>query len=101
MNRRIERLKDEIELTYRCRAEHVRSAPVRAISGGKLAWEGIVEVFELVACAHAQCCYAWSYLVNRIPKTCIVLQVPPIDSPEKAVHHAINSGQQIRVPAHS
>jgi hypothetical protein len=90
----IERLKDNIELSHRCRAEHVRSAPLREMSGGKILWEGVVEVFELVGHAQAKCCYAWSYLLFGHREIVTVLQIPPIDSPQKAVRAAIATGLQ-------
>ena len=94
MTRRIEELKDAIELEHRCRAEHVRSVPVREMSGDKVLWEGIVQVFELVGHAVAKCCFAWAYRSGGLPRVITVLQVAPVNSPQSAVRAAIATGKQ-------
>ena len=94
MTRRIEELKDAIELEHRCRAEHVRSVPLREMSGDKLVWEGVVQVFELVGHALAKCCFAWSYRSGGLPRVVTVLQVPPVTSPQTAVRAALAGGKQ-------
>lgn len=94
MPRRIEELKDAIELEHRCRAEHVRSVPVREMSGDEVAWEGIVQVFELVGHAVAKCCFAWPYRSGGLRRVVTMLQVPPVTSPQSAVRAALASGKQ-------
>lgn len=80
-----EALKDAIELRHHCRAEHVRSVPVRENFGEKGAWEGVVEVFELVGHPEAQCCYGWFAVVHGCRQCITALHVPPVTSPHAAV----------------
>ena len=53
------------------------------------AWEGIVEVFELVGHQTAKRAYAWMYRDGAQNKTMTVLGVLPVDSPHNAVKIAI------------
>jgi len=65
---------------------HVQSAPVRETFGGKVVWEGIVEVFSLTEHPTSPRCYAWSYLDNYGKTQFVtVLEKPPVQSPQTAV----------------
>jgi hypothetical protein len=55
------------------------------------AWEGTVEVFELVGHPQAKRAYAWTYRDGDQNKTIAVLGIPAVDSPQSAVKVAIAS----------
>ncbi len=74
----ITELKDAIRATHGCESLHVESVPVKEIFEGDTAWEGTVEVFDLV-----------SYRDGDETKSIVVLQITPVDSPEAAVRMAI------------
>ena len=58
---------------------------------GKIAWQGTVEVFDLVGHPKARRAYAWTYRDGDQNKTIPVLGIPPVDSPQSAVKVAITS----------
>ena len=60
----------------------------------KVAWDVVVEVFDLEGHPKAKCCYAWSYIANNNVRYVTVLEMPPVDSFESAVRVAIATGQQ-------
>ena len=71
-----------------CDSKHVESVPIRDTYRGKTAWEGVVEVFDLVNHPKAKRCYAWGHATIATGKEIrlvIVLGVRPVDSPYKAV----------------
>src|SRR5437870_7049113 len=57
----ITELKDAIRATHGCESLHVESVPVKEVFEGQAAWEGKVEVFDLVGHRQAKRAYAWSY----------------------------------------
>jgi hypothetical protein len=63
---------------------------VREVFGERVAWEGIVQVFELTGHETASTAYGWSYQNDDGRTTdVVVLGVPPITSPVDAVRAAI------------
>jgi hypothetical protein len=48
-------------------------------------WEGVVESFALTGHAKAKRCYAWTYQDNGETQYINVLEIPPVDSAQKAV----------------
>lgn len=56
---------------------------------GQVAWDGVVEIFDLTGHSKAKRCYAWSYLENDEPQDTTVLEIPPVNSAETAVKVAI------------
>jgi hypothetical protein len=44
-----------------CNPKHVATVAVREISNGQVAWNGNVEVFELIGHNRALRCYAWGF----------------------------------------
>jgi hypothetical protein len=86
----IERLRDEIEKEHGCAAFHWRTARVCELLEEQVVWNGQIEVFKLKDHPQADFCYAWSYEDN-LGKTqyTTVLEIPPLTSPERAVHAAI------------
>ena len=89
MNERIEQLRQAVETMHKCKARHIESKPVIELFRGKVAWDGVVEAFELTGHPHAKRCYAWSYMEKGEPQYVTVLEIPPVDSAETAVKIAI------------
>jgi hypothetical protein len=56
---------------------------------GQIAWQGTVEVFDLIGHSKAKRAYAWTYREGDQNKTIAVLEIPPVDSPQSAVKVAI------------
>jgi len=92
MSPRIAQLKEAVETMHKCTARHVESKPVVEMFQGKVAWEGVVEAFELTGHPHAKRCYAWSFLDKGEPQYVTVLERPPVDSAQTAVQAAIAAG---------
>ena len=88
-HKRITKLKDAIRATHGCESLHVQSVPVKEVFKGETAWEGTVEVFELVGHPKSTHAYAWTYRDGKQNKPTIVLKIPPVDSPQSAVKVAI------------
>lgn len=82
-------LQDAIRAMHQCDAHHVRSVPVRETAGDKVAWEGVVDVFDLPSCAAGARCYAWSERDGMRTKPVIVLETPSVTSPQRAVQAAL------------
>jgi hypothetical protein len=89
VSERIDNLREAIETMHHCKAVHVGSEPVIEPFRDEVAWDGVVETFDLQGHAKAKRCYAWSYLENGEPQYTTVLEIPPVDSPETAVKVAI------------
>ena len=73
MSDRIHKLKDAIETMHRCKAVHFASEPVIELFRGEVAWDGVVETFDLTGHPRAKRCHAWSYEDkggNAIPSRC-------------------------------
>src|SRR5271154_5089592 len=97
MSPRIAQLKEAVETMHKCTARHVESKPVIELFQGKVAWDGVVEAFDLTGHPHAKRCYAWSYMNKGEPQYVTVLEIPPVDSAETAVKIAIYaSGKEAR-----
>jgi hypothetical protein len=86
---KITELKDAIRATHGCESLHVESVPVKEVFEDQTAWEGTVEVFDLVGHLKAKRAYAWSYRDGDQNKTVTVLEIPPVNSPQSAVKVAI------------
>ena len=91
MSERIAKVKDAIEAMHHCKARHFRSEPVIDLFRGELAWDGIVETFDIEGHPKAKRCYAWSFLLDGETQYTTVLEIPPVHSPESAVEVAIAS----------
>jgi len=50
---------------------------------GTTAWRGTVEVSDLIGHPKAKRAYAWTYRDGDQNKTVAVLEIPPVDSPQK------------------
>jgi hypothetical protein len=83
-------LKETIRRLHRCDASHTRTETVREEVGGRVIWEGNVEVFALAGHDRALRCYAWGHLNEvRQWEVTTVLAVPPVISSRTAVLAAI------------
>jgi hypothetical protein len=85
----VKRLQEAIKETRRCDSKHVESVPVVEQFEGQTAWEGTVEVFDLIGHPQAKRAYAWSYRDGDKIKSVTILEIPPVDSPQSAVKVAI------------
>jgi len=86
---RIDKLRVAIETMHHCTARHLTSEPVIELFQGQVAWNGVVESFDLTGHPKAKRCYAWSYEEGRETQYVTVLEIPPVDSAETAVKVAI------------
>lgn len=84
-------LQRAVESLHSCRATLVQSVPVRETFRQKVAWEGIVHVFDIEGNPDAKRAYAWSSPIEGSKKRRIaaVLQLGAIKSPLDAVRAAI------------
>ena len=87
----IKDLKRVIETTHDCTATHIEDVVVSEYFGIDVLWEGTVSVFSLKYHPTATKCYAWSEQIkDRYKRTYhTVLNLPPVDSPRKAVQVSI------------
>jgi hypothetical protein len=85
----ISHLQRAIRATHGCDSKHVETVPVVETFNGKVAWQGNVEVFELIGHPKAKRGYAWSYNLESGSRTVAVLELPPVISPQTAVKIAI------------
>ena len=94
MPKDITELKNAIRSTHGCESLHVESVRVKEAFEGETAWEGTVEVFELVGHQTAKRAYAWMHRDGDQNQTMTVLGVSPVNSPQNAVKKAIaNKGR--------
>lgn len=88
------KIKDVIKRLHGCEAEYLKSVDVLERMEGKTVWEGIVEVFVLKDHPKALRCYAWDHRHGPDDKEIryvTVLEIPPVDTPQKAVQVALAS----------
>ncbi len=91
MSDRIVKLKDAIETMHRCKAVHSASEPVVELFRGEVAWDGVVETFNLWGHPKAKRCHAWSYEEDGETQFVTVLEIQPVNSPKAAVKVVIAS----------
>jgi hypothetical protein len=88
----IRELQNVIHRLHGVESRHVGSVPVKETFEGKTAWEGIVEVFELIGHPKAPKVYAWAHDTDdpKQPRRHVtVLHIPPVTSAVLAVRAAI------------
>jgi hypothetical protein len=87
----IDALREAIRNLHGCDSRHVESVPVTETREGETAWDGVVEVFDLIDHSTAERAYAWAHAVDESDKRrfVAVLHEGPIDSPQEAVRAAI------------
>jgi hypothetical protein len=86
-----EDLKKAVERLHNCQASYIEDVIVIENFGPDTVWEGIVSIFELKGHPNATKCYAWSSPIEGSERRRFyaVLNIPPVDSPEKAVRASI------------
>jgi hypothetical protein len=57
--------------------------------GDMVAWEGVVETFDLEGHPKAKRAYAWRLMDGSELRYVAVLEIPPVESPQTAVKVAI------------
>ena len=72
-----------------CEATHVESVPVCEVFRGQVAWNGVVEVFNIAGHPKAKRAFAWNFEKSGKRMSTAVLEIPPVDSPQSAVKMAI------------
>ena len=71
---------------YGCHSVWVESVPVKGTSRGRVDWDEVVEVFDLINHPSAPRCYPWTYEVKESDlRVVAVLHHRKIDSPRNAV----------------
>ena len=63
---------------------HAMTVPVCETIEGKPIWDGRVEVFDIYQ-NHEAKFFAWGFREDGQFKTVVILGVPPVDTPQKAV----------------
>ncbi|HEX3797379.1 MAG TPA: hypothetical protein VH413_01660 [Verrucomicrobiae bacterium] len=84
----IARLQVAVSQLHDCGAVHRATVPVHETFQGKTVWQGDVEVFDLHGHPKAKRAYAWSHLdgaKDERERFVAVLEIPPVDSAQKAV----------------
>jgi hypothetical protein len=84
-------LKVAIEKMHDCSASFVEDVIVKEMFGADVVWEGVVSIFDLLGHPSASKAYAWSSPLEGSKKRRFyaVLNIPPVDSPQKAVRASI------------
>jgi hypothetical protein len=87
----VDQLQRAVESLHSCRATLAQTAPVREKWRGRLAWEGLVHIFDIEGHPKATRAYAWSSPVEGSDKRRFfaVLQLGAIRAPVDAVRAAI------------
>lgn len=78
-------LQKAIHAMHHCDSRYVESVPVTEKFQDRIAWAGVVDVFDLFGHPTANRAYAWSWRDGAQTKFVAVLEAPPVDSPESAV----------------
>ena len=88
----IARLQNAIWQLNHCKSKYVESVVVSETPVGlpkSPVVEGEIAVFEICDHSQAKRAYAWSYRVGNNTWFVVVLEIPPVTSPETAVEAAI------------
>ena len=90
MSERIERIKNVVEKREGCRAKHIESLRVQEKWIDEIAWDGVVETFDLLNHPTTKRVYAWErWEPGEEPRHTIIPSVPPVSSARDAVKAAI------------
>jgi hypothetical protein len=85
-------LQGAIRYAHGCESQYVATVYVHEKYDGETAWRGDVEVFDLVGHAEASRAYVWSEAkTGKKRRFFVVLHLPPVDSPTKAIHAGVLS----------
>ena len=80
-----------VERLHDCKASYSEEVAVTEKFGERTVWEGVVYVFDIEGHGQAKQCFAWASPAagSKKYKYYVVLSIPPIDSPQKAVRASI------------
>jgi hypothetical protein len=78
-----------VEEHAECAATRRESVPVTEGYLDQIAWEGVVEVFDLDRHPKAKRAYGWQFWEGKNAQYTVVLGIPPVDSPNAAVRASI------------
>lgn len=81
----LDALTHAIEQGFSCKAKHFKSAWVKEVFQGKTAWEGLVEVFDLIDHPKAKHAYGWGSQEGKKDEFATVIGIPPVTDPQSAV----------------
>jgi len=84
-----EEIQQAVELSAECPAAFIETVAVVEMFGSKVAWEGVVDVFDLKGHPKAKRAYGWAYRDGTENRFVAVLEIPPVDSANTAVRLAI------------
>ncbi len=89
-------LKNAIRRLHGCESEYAGREEVMETFQDETVWNGYVEIFNISGHQQATRCHAWSWAgeAHKGEPFMVVLELPPVDSPEAAVKAAIM--QEIR-----
>jgi hypothetical protein len=88
----ISELREVIRRLHGVEAKHIETVPVREQFKGKMVWDGVVEVFEIIGHPKARRLYAWAHESDnpKHPRRHVtVLHIHPITSAVLAVRAAV------------
>lgn len=81
----LEALQNAIEQSANCKAKYLRTEPVKEEFQCKTAWEGKVEIFELIGHPKTNRAYGWGFQEGKKAEFSVIIGIPPVTSPEMAV----------------
>ena len=88
----IEKLREAVIKMHGCTdATWIATVPVREEWKGSVAWEGVVQVFEVAGHNRAKRVYVWDYQDEGKSHYTTVLEIPPVTDAKSAVKVAIAS----------
>jgi hypothetical protein len=86
-------LRTTIMSVHKVNARWLTSTRVQEMVKDRVIWEDDVETFELINHAEAKHCYAWSIETGEGTAVLTALKIPPVVSPQTAVHEAFSEGK--------
>ena len=94
----VDEIKEIIKKLHHCEATYLETVPVKETFKNQTVWEGKVEVFSLTNHPKTNKCYAWQYIDDQGDQQFVtVLEIPPVNSPLKAVQAAIVSENKTKL----
>jgi hypothetical protein len=86
---RLANIQKAVEKAAECPATHFESVAVVEGFRTQTIWEGVVEIFMLHSHPKAKRAYGWQTGDGGNSNFVVVLEIPPVDSPNTAVKAAI------------
>lgn len=83
-------LQEAIKKLHGCDSFFVGAVALTEKHEGRVVWDGVVNIFDILGHPEAKACYAWaSPTDNGGLKYYAILHIPPVDSPLAAVRASI------------